>query len=72
MSFRNTRRRVLSSVMTGLCGLAVLVALVPLAMILFFVVARGAGSLNWGFFTELPKAVGETGGGASVLAEGLD
>lgn len=70
MSFRNTRRRVLSSVMTGLCGLAVLVALVPLAMILFFVVARGAGSLNWAFFTELPKPVGETGGGMSNAIAG--
>jgi len=66
----NTRRRLLSNVMTTLCGLAVLVALVPLAMILFFVIAKGAGSLNWAFFTELPKPVGETGGGMSNALAG--
>ena len=70
MSFRNTRRRILSNVMTGLCGLAVLLALVPLAMILFFVVAKGAGSLNWAFFTEIPKPVGESGGGMSNAIAG--
>ena len=70
MSFRNTRRRILSNVMTGLCALAVLLALVPLAMILFFVVAKGAGSLNWAFFTEIPKPVGETGGGMSNAIAG--
>jgi phosphate transport system permease protein len=56
--------------MTGLCALAVLLALVPLAMILFFVVAKGAGSLNWAFFTEIPKPVGETGGGMSNAIAG--
>ena len=70
MSFRNTRRRILSNVMTGLCALAVLLALVPLAMILFFVVAKGAGSLNWAFFTEIPKPVGESGGGMSNAIAG--
>jgi phosphate transport system permease protein len=66
----NTRRRLLSNIMTTLCALAVLVALVPLAMILFFVIAKGAGSLNWAFFTELPKPVGETGGGMSNALAG--
>ncbi len=63
MSARNTRRRLLSNLMTAFCAGSVLIALVPLGMILFFVVAKGAGSLNWAFFTELPKPVGEAGGG---------
>jgi phosphate transport system permease protein len=63
MNFRDTRRRVVSRIMTTLCGVAVLVALVPVAMILFFVVSKGVGSLNWNFFTKLPVPVGETGGG---------
>lgn len=63
MTFRDARRRVTSLVMTGLCGLAVVLALVPVAMILVFVVSKGASSLNLAFFTELPKPVGETGGG---------
>ena len=60
---RDTRRRLLSHVMTGLCVLAVLTALVPVAMILTYVVTKGIGSINIDFFTQLPKPVGETGGG---------
>ena len=60
---RNTRRRIVSHVAVGLCALSVVVALIPLAFILFFVVSRGIQALNWGFFTELPKPVGEPGGG---------
>jgi phosphate transport system permease protein len=70
MSFRNTRRRLLSNVMTAFCAGSVLIALVPLAMILFFVIAKGAGSLSMAFFTELPKPVGETGGGMSNAIAG--
>jgi phosphate transport system permease protein len=63
MTFRNARRRVVSNLMTTFCAGSVLVALVPLAMILFFVVVKGAGALTLSFFTEMPKPVGETGGG---------
>ena len=49
--------------MTGLCGLSVLLVLVPVGLILAFVISKGAGALNWAFFTELPKPVGEAGGG---------
>jgi phosphate transport system permease protein len=45
------------------CGLAVLLALVPLALILFFVAARGVQALNLEFFTTMPRPVGEPGGG---------
>ena len=46
-----------------LCGLSVLIALVPLALVLFFVLTQGLTSLNLSFFTEMPKPVGEPGGG---------
>jgi phosphate transport system permease protein len=49
--------------MTFLCALSVVIALVPLAFILFFVLKQGVPALNWAFFTEMPKPVGETGGG---------
>jgi phosphate transport system permease protein len=42
-----------------------LVATVPLLFILVFIIARGASSINWQFLTELPKPMGETGGGIS-------
>ena len=63
MKFRNARRRFVSRLMKVLCLASVLLALVPVAFILFFVVSRGIGSLNYAFFTEIPKPVGETGGG---------
>ena len=56
-------RRFLSSAVVVLCGAAVLIALVPLALILFYVVSKGASSLSLAFFTQMPKPVGEVGGG---------
>lgn len=43
-------------------GCAVLVIL-PLAVILFYLVEKGASSLNWAFFTGVPKPAGASGGG---------
>jgi phosphate transport system permease protein len=57
------RRRLLSNVVVGLCAGAVLVALVPLALVFFYVIKVGFSSLNWAFFTQMPKPVGESGGG---------
>ncbi len=57
------RRKLFSGVFEVLCALAVVIALIPLAMILFYVIKEGAGALNWDFFTKMPKPVGETGGG---------
>jgi phosphate transport system permease protein len=47
----------------GLCFVAVLIALVPLALVLFYVVSQGLSSLNVAFFTHGPMPVGESGGG---------
>ena len=60
---RNARRRIVSKIAVTLCFLSVIVALIPLGFILFFVVTRGIGSLNADFFTQLPRPVGEAGGG---------
>jgi phosphate transport system permease protein len=57
------RRKALSSLFVGFCAASVLLALIPLAFVLFFVVTRGIQSVNVDFFTHLPKPVGETGGG---------
>jgi phosphate transport system permease protein len=63
MTFRDARRRATSVAMTVLCSLAVLVALVPVVLIVAFVVRQGVSSLDWAFFTQMPKPVGEAGGG---------
>jgi phosphate transport system permease protein len=56
-------RKVASSVFVCFCIGSVLVALVPLALILFFVVREGIQALNLDFFTHMPAPVGELGGG---------
>jgi len=45
------------------CAASVLLALVPLALVLFYVVSQGFQSLNVAFFTHTPAPVGEPGGG---------
>jgi phosphate transport system permease protein len=46
-----------------LCGTSVAVALVPLVFVFLYVIRQGFSSLNWDFFTKMPKPVGEAGGG---------
>ncbi len=57
------RRRAANAAMTVVAGVAVLVALVPLASLLWLVISHGAAGLSLGFFTSLPTPVGEPGGG---------
>jgi phosphate transport system permease protein len=56
-------RTLLSSIFVGFCALSVLLALVPLALVLFFVVSQGIAAVNLEFFTHMPTPVGEPGGG---------
>jgi phosphate transport system permease protein len=44
------------------CGCALLV-ITPLALLLYHLIKSGFGAMNWAFFTQLPKPVGEPGGG---------
>jgi phosphate transport system permease protein len=63
MTFATRRRKVVSSLFVAFCAGSVLLALVPLAFVLFFVVSQGIQSLNVAFFTHMPAPVGELGGG---------
>ncbi len=56
-------RKFKNTAMLSLAGLAVLAAVVPLFMIFFYTLSRGIGSVNLDFFTQMPKPVGESGGG---------
>ncbi|MBL8984755.1 MAG: phosphate ABC transporter permease PstA [Gemmatimonadetes bacterium] len=58
-------RRWKSRIMVGLMVAAVVVAVAPLLLILGTLIARGAGSINFEFFTALPVPAGETGGGVA-------
>ena len=64
------RRKVFSRIFETLCALAVVIALIPLAMILFYVIKEGFGALNVDFFTHMPKPVGESGGGMANAITG--
>src|SRR3954452_7650547 len=56
-------RKAQSVIISALCLLATVLVVAPLALILFYLLRSGLGSLNWAFFTNLPKPVGEPGGG---------
>ena len=64
-SLRNIslRRRLSNGLALSLITLAALVVTVPLFLILGTVIYRGASGLNWAFFTQIPKPIGELGGG---------
>lgn len=56
-------RKIKNTLFLTLVILSALVVLVPLFLVLKFVFMQGWSSLNLSFFTEIPKPVGETGGG---------
>jgi len=56
-------RHWLSGAMIGLTYLAAVLATLPLLLILFHLLRKGAASLSLTFFTSMPKPVGEAGGG---------
>jgi phosphate transport system permease protein len=63
MSGRHRYRKAMNVVMLTLTGLCALFAVGVMLSILGFLVVKGAGSLNWNFFTKLPTPVGVAGGG---------
>jgi phosphate transport system permease protein len=42
-----------------------LLSMLPLFLILFYIIKNGLSALSWNFFFEIPKPVGEKGGGIS-------
>ena len=49
------RRVVVSRVMVALCGVALLIAAVPLVALLYQLINKGVGQIDWTFFTKLPE-----------------
>jgi len=66
-------RAAVNHLVSGLAVLATILVLVPLAAILFYLVYKGARSLNWAFFTHVPAPVGEEGGGMAnaIVGSGI-
>ena len=61
-------RKLQSTLMTLLMCLATVAVLIPLGMIFVHIVKMGLSSINFDFFTQIPKPTGETGGG---MANGI-
>src|SRR6202167_3990155 len=49
---------------------ATVVVMAPLIAIFFYLIYKGASSLNFAFFTQIPKPVGEVGGGMATAIVG--
>src|SRR5947207_6749465 len=62
-SANHRRRKFVNALMQTLTCSCALLVVVPLCLVFFHVLKSGLGSINWAFFTQLPKPVGEPGGG---------
>jgi phosphate transport system permease protein len=55
--------------MQSLTFVCALLVITPLLLVVYYLMKEGLTSMNWDFFTQLPKPVGETGGGmANAIA----
>lgn len=57
------RRRWQSRAMSTLMGCCAVAVMAPLFLVLYFLLREGLSSMDWNFFTQLPKPTGEVGGG---------
>jgi phosphate transport system permease protein len=60
---RHTWRLIKSGAASAIAFLSAVVVIAPLGFVFFYLIEKGASSVNWSFFTELPKPVGVIGGG---------
>jgi len=60
-----TWRKAKNLIMSALSLACAVAVIAPLGLILFYLIKAGAGAIDWHFLTQLPKPVGETGGGMS-------
>jgi phosphate transport system permease protein len=63
MNARLRWRKFISNFMLTMTGVCAVASVAVLFFILGYLVFNGGASINWDFFTKLPKPVGENGGG---------
>ncbi|PYJ40644.1 MAG: phosphate ABC transporter permease PtsA [Verrucomicrobia bacterium] len=56
-------RKAKSGLASTVAFLSALLVIAPLGLVFFYLLANGASSVNWDFFTKLPTPVGVAGGG---------
>lgn len=70
LSFFDRRRKIESHFWIGFLAFLSIVAIAPLFFIFAYAIYRGAPGLDLSFFTELPKPMGEVGGGMANAITG--
>lgn len=73
MRINQARRTATNYFVSGLSILATILVILPLIAILFYLIYKGASSLNLAFFTRIPAPVGQEGGGManSIVGSGI-
>ncbi len=61
IAYRNKKNKAFKGIIIA----GTIISTLPLLLILFYIFNQGITAINWDFFTNLPKPVGETGGGVS-------
>ncbi len=56
-------RKFKSSAVTAVLVVCALAVIAPLFLVIYFLLVHGSSSIDWNFFTQLPKPTGENGGG---------
>ena len=59
----HTWRKIKSALASTIAFVSALLVIAPLGLVFFHLLANGASSVNWDFFTKLPKPVGVVSGG---------
>lgn len=70
LSLRDRRRKINNYIFLSSLFAMSLLAITPLFLIFSYVVYRGGAGLTWEFFTEIPKPMGEVGGGMANAITG--
>jgi phosphate transport system permease protein len=70
---RTARRNIVNTVMLSVTGICTVITVSVLFLILGYLVVNGWRSVDWNFFTKLPLAPGETGGGMAnaIVGSGI-
>jgi phosphate transport system permease protein len=70
---RIARRNIVNNIMLTVTGICTVLTVSTLFLILGYLVVNGWRALDWNFFTKLPLASGETGGGMAnaIVGSGL-
>ena len=66
-------RKIKNALASATTFVSAVLVIAPLGLVFFHLVVNGASSVNWDFFTHLPKPVGEAGGGmANAIVGSLE